>query len=141
MVLPLSAGTGRLNGVRMLIVEDDADSRELLAEFMVSLDAEVSTASSGQEGLALFAMERPAIVISDLWMPEGDGYEMIRRIRSLPSGQGGSTPAIAISAAENSDKALQAGYQAFFAKPYDADAIADAILRFLGREGRADRDR
>lgn len=125
----------------MLIVEDDADSRELLAEFMVSLDAEVSTASSGQEGLALFAMERPAIVISDLWMPEGDGYEMIRRIRSLPSGQGGSTPAIAISAAENSDKALQAGYQAFFAKPYDADAIADAILRFLGREGRADRDR
>jgi CheY-like chemotaxis protein len=134
VVLPVSTRAGRLSGVRMLIVEDDADSRELLAEFMVSLDAEVSTASSGREGFVLFAMERPAIVVSDLWMPEGDGYEMIQRIRSLPASQGGATPAIAISAAENARKALQAGYQAFFAKPYDADRIADAVERFVRGE-------
>ncbi len=134
VVATVSARTGRLSGVRMLIVEDDADSRELLAEFMVSLDAEVATASSGKEGFVLFALERPTIVVSDLWMPEGDGYEMIQRIRSLPASQGGGTPAIAISAAENADKAIKAGYQAFFAKPYDADQIADAVVRFVRGE-------
>ncbi len=114
----------------MLLVEDDHDTREMLAEFLALDGAVVFGAKSGAEGFDVFERERPDIVVSDLWMPGGDGYGMIRRIRALPAEEGGLTPAVAVSAAEAVRPALAAGFHAFAAKPFDIETLVDIIADF-----------
>ena len=123
-------GPARLSDVRALIVEDDHDTREMLQEFLALDGAVVFGAKSGAEGFEVFQRERPDVVVSDLWMPGGDGYGMIRRIRALPAEQGGLTPAIAVSAAEAVRPALVAGFHAFSAKPFDIETLIDIIADF-----------
>jgi CheY-like chemotaxis protein len=130
MVVSLSRHPARLNGMRVLIVEDDQDTREMIAEFFRLHGAIVFEASKGHEGFDVFERERPDIVVSDLWMPGGDGYEMMRRIRALPPELGGLTPAVAMSAAENIRPALMAGFHTFAAKPFDIETLFDIIADF-----------
>jgi CheY-like chemotaxis protein len=120
----------RLREVRVLVVEDDQDTREIVAEFLALSGAVVFQAPTGVEGFDAFERERPDVVVSDLWMPGGDGYEMIRRIRALPPDRGGLTPAIAISAAEAVRPALTAGFHAFAAKPFDIEMLVGIIADF-----------
>jgi CheY-like chemotaxis protein len=120
----------------MIVVEDDRDTRDMIAEFSRQEGAVVFDAGSGTEGFDVFTRERPDIVVSDLWMPDGDGYEMIRRIRALPPDRGGLTPAIAISAAENMRAALMAGFHGFAAKPFEIDTLFDVIGDFVDADDR-----
>jgi PAS domain S-box-containing protein len=141
---PVSAA--KLSGVRVLLVEDDDDSRNLLSLVLGRYGAEVVSAASSAEALDSFMRGTPDIVISDIGMAEEDGYELIRRIRSLPV-QGSllathhSTlpsliPAIALTGyatTKDRDRALSAGYQLHLAKPVEPDDLLMAILSLLGQ--------
>jgi CheY-like chemotaxis protein len=103
----------------------------MIAEFLRLNGAIVFEAGKGSDGFALFERERPDIVLSDLWMPGGDGYEMMRRIRALSPEKGGLTPAVAMSAAENVRPALMAGFHTFASKPFDIETLYGVIADFV----------
>jgi CheY-like chemotaxis protein len=131
MVAAALQAPARLGGARIIVVEDDRDTREMIAEFSRQEGAVVFEAGSGNEGFDVFVRERPDVVVSDLWMPNGDGYEMIRRIRALSPERGGLTPAVAISAAENMRAALMAGFHGFAGKPFEIETLFDVIGDFV----------
>lgn len=120
-----------LKGIVALIVEDDRDSREMMCTFLRELGATCVDAASGDQAFRLFREGRPDIIISDLWMPDGDGFELIRRVRALPPEEGGLIPAIAVSAASNTEEALLAGFHLLIAKPCDPQHLVDAVEEFL----------
>jgi CheY-like chemotaxis protein len=116
-----------LQGVRTLVIEDDADLLEGMSECLELEGAEVRCAGEGDAGFEAFARVRPDVVISDLWMPRETGFDFIRRVRSLPPEEGGLTPAIAISAAENMRPALLAGFHVFVPKPFDVSQLIETV--------------
>jgi CheY-like chemotaxis protein len=117
----------RLSGVRVLVVEDDADYREGLAAWLEIEGADVSRAASGNSGFDTFVRERPAVIVSDICMPDGDGYALIKRVRALPVARGGLTPAIAMSCIRSNEQSLTAGFQVFVEKPCDPVKLIDLI--------------
>lgn len=122
-----------LNGLSILIVEDDADSRDMLETVLRSHGADVLTAKDVIEGFGVFRAQRPDILVSDVGLPELDGYDLIRRIRSLSENDGGTTPAIALTgyvSMQDQSKALSAGYQEHLPKPVDTDRLIKSILEF-----------
>ncbi len=117
-----SLPTADLGGMRLLVVDDEEDSRELLAAILAGSGAAVETAASAAEAFAAFRERRPDVLLSDIAMPNEDGYELIRRIRALPERDGGRTPAIALTAharAEDRTRALLAGFRAHVPKPIE----------------------
>jgi PAS domain S-box-containing protein len=130
------SGVIRLDGVHVLLVEDDDDSRKLLGTILKRYGARVSSAKSAAEALSAFDSELPDVLISDIGMPDQDGYELIRKLRALPIEKGGNTPAIALTgyaSRKDRERALRAGYQQHMAKPIEqADMIA-AIAALVGR--------
>jgi PAS domain S-box-containing protein len=140
------AGVRPLAGVRVLLVEDDDDSRNLLSLILNRYGAEVISTSSSAEALDSFMQKTPDVVISDIGMAEEDGYELIRKLRLLPV-QGsllpGSTdslpaliPAIALTGyatIKDRDRALSAGYQLHLAKPVEPDELVAAIRNLIRR--------
>ncbi len=125
-----------LTGIRILAIEDDPDSRELLRVVLEGFGAAVATASSAREGLAAMSGWRPAVIVSDIGMPDEDGYTFIEQVRSLDASQGGNTPAIALTAfarVEDKTRALEAGYQMFAPKPVQANELAKMVARLVGR--------
>ena len=120
-----------LGGVKVLAVDDDKDSLEVLRRILAGRNAEVRTASSAQEALKVFEAFGPDVVVSDIGMPGQDGYDLIRRIRELPGGA--TVPAAALTALARSDdrmRALQAGFQTHVAKPVAAAELV-AVVRSL----------
>jgi CheY-like chemotaxis protein len=112
----------RIAGVRVLVVDDEPDARALLRRLFEERGATVSTASSATEALSILQTERPDVLISDIGMPDEDGYTLIRRVRSLRPEHGGRTPAIALTAyarAEDRVKAVVAGFQHHLSKPIE----------------------
>ena len=130
------SGAIRLDGVHVLLVEDDDDSRKLLGTMLKRYGARVTSTKSAAEALNVFSDEAPDVMISDIGMPDEDGYELIRKIRALPGEEGGLTPAIALTgyaSRKDRERALTAGYQQHMAKPIEqADMIA-AIASLIGR--------
>ena len=130
------SGAIRLDGVHVLLVEDDDDSRKLLGTMLKRYGARVTSTKSAAEALNVFSDEAPDVMISDIGMPDEDGYELIRKIRALPVEEGGLTPAIALTgyaSRKDRERALTAGYQQHMAKPIEqADMIA-AIASLIGR--------
>ena len=125
-----------LREIRVLVVEDEADSRELLVETLSECGAEVVAVASCQEALAklrqLSGLRLPHVIVSDLGMPKEDGYDLIRQIRALPEAEGGHIPAIALTGYANPEdrrRALGAGYHGHVAKPMDRLALITAIKR------------
>jgi PAS domain S-box-containing protein len=120
-----------LRGLRTLVVEDDPDSLEMVCTLLAQRGAEVQPAASTAEALAVIERWRPDLLISDLGMPEEDGYTLIRRVRALPAERGGQVPAVALSARtrpEDRIEALSAGFQMHVAKPVaPAELLAVAI--------------
>jgi CheY-like chemotaxis protein len=118
----------------VLVVDDDEGTRELLGVLLGRSAANVVTADSAARALELLA-ERPGgfdVLVSDIAMPEMDGYELIRRVRALPPERGGRVPAIALTAfarAEDGAKATAAGYQVHVRKPFDPTEILLTIAR------------
>jgi CheY-like chemotaxis protein len=119
-----------LAGLKILVVDDDADVLYLVRRILTEARADVSAASSAQSALRNVAIARPDLIISDLEMPGCDGYELMQQIRRLPVENGGATPAIALSAhvrEADKAKARAAGFNAHIAKPMRALRLIEAI--------------
>ncbi len=119
-----------LNGLQILVVDDDADSREFLDFALTSYGAEVLSAACAGEAIAAFKQFNPDVLVSDLGMPGEDGYTLIRQVRMLESKQGKNIPAIALTGyARDSDrdKALAAGFGLHMSKPIDTEELVAAI--------------
>jgi PAS domain S-box-containing protein len=126
---------GPLDGLSMLVVEDDPDSREALAEAMQSFGAEVETAGSAQEALLLVEKAPPGVLVSDLAMPVVDGFELIRKVRQrIPEGQ---MPAIALTGLDrpaDQERALAAGFQLCLIKPVSLQQLVESVARLIDRK-------
>jgi CheY-like chemotaxis protein len=125
-----------LDGVRVLVVEDDADARELLATILQRCHADVTIASSVQEGIAAFTQRRPDVIVSDIEMPEQDGFSLIRQIRAFSAADGGEVPVAALTAyASPADrmKVLGAGFNIHVAKPVEPAELAVVVASLAVR--------
>jgi len=126
----------RLAGVRVLVVEDEADTRDLLAAALGHSGAEVDPAASAEEAMAALRRHRPDVLICDIGMPGEDGFALLARVRALAAEDGGLVPAIALTAYARSDdrrRVLAAGYQVHLSKPVDPDQLISAVARMAGR--------
>ncbi|HEY6460711.1 MAG TPA: response regulator, partial [Polyangiaceae bacterium] len=125
----------RLDGLHLLIVDDDEDARDLLEHLLVEQGATVTAAASAEEALRVLVQRPPDVLISDIGMPDVNGYSLIRRIRGLPVGQGGRTPAVALTAyagAKEGERAFAAGFQAHVTKPIDVDRLFAVVANLAG---------
>ncbi len=117
-----------LSGVKVLVVDDEADSSEIVKRILEQGGAEVCTASSMEAALGTFTRFAPHIVLSDIGMPGHDGYELIARLRALPGGR--AVPAVALTAlarAEDRTRALRAGFQLHVPKPVDSSELLAVV--------------
>ncbi|HEY9748393.1 MAG TPA: response regulator [Allocoleopsis sp.] len=125
-----------LKGVRVLIVDDEADARSYLVAVLEQCEAEVIAATSAQEALELLLAKQPHVIVSDIGMPEEDGYSLIRRIRALSADQGGAIPAVALTAyarAEDRTKVIAAGFQIHIPKPVEPAELATVVASLAQR--------
>jgi PAS domain S-box-containing protein len=123
-----------LSGIRVLVVDDDADSRDFVAFVLEQEGAFVIAVSSAFEALQTLAQVKPDVLVSDISMPEIDGYMLIHQMRTLTPEQGGQIPAIALTAfARNDDqqKALKAGFQIHLPKPLNPEELIAAITQLV----------
>jgi CheY-like chemotaxis protein len=128
-----------LTGVRVLVVDDEADARELMIMILTRCGAEVTVAESAGEGLGALQQQRPDVLLSDIEMPDEDGYSLIRRVRSLPAERGGVTPAAALTAyagAHDRAKALAAGFDIHVPKPIQPAELAAVVASLRARRVR-----
>ena len=126
-----------LNGVRVMVVDDEQDARTLLRRLLEGLQAEVVTAGSAAEAIGLFTNQRPHVLVTDIGMPEEDGYELLRKVRAMEDGQP-TTPAIALTAfarSEDRKRALMSGFQMHVAKPVDPVELTLVIASLAGQSG------
>ncbi|HEY1784428.1 MAG TPA: PAS domain S-box protein [Pirellulales bacterium] len=125
-----------LTGVRVLVVDDERESRELVRRLLEECDASVVTAASAAEALIALRHTRPAVLLSDIGMPDEDGYALIRRVRQLPAHEGGQIPAAALTAfarTEDRSRTLSSGFQMHLSKPVEPSALLAAVASLAGR--------
>lgn len=123
-----------LTGVRVLTVDDDPDARELLSVLLTQFGAVVLAVASAVEVLANLEAFQPHVLVSDIGMPDVDGYSLIQQLRTLPPEQGGRIPAIALTAyAREGDyqRAITSGYQQHVTKPLDPEELVQAIVEVV----------
>jgi PAS domain S-box-containing protein len=119
-----------LNGVRVLLVDDEADSREFLVAALEECEAKVFAAASASEALEAVSQFKPHVLVSDIGMPLEDGYSLIRKVRQLSPEQGGEIPAIALTAyarAEDRMKAIASGFQMHISKPVEPAELVTVV--------------
>jgi signal transduction histidine kinase/DNA-binding response OmpR family regulator len=129
---PVSKEFPNLNGLRILVCDDDADSLELIAFLLSECQVQVTTARSAAEAFQHISENCPDILISDIGMPEEDGYSLIRKVRTLETERGWNLLAIALTAfarEEERDQALAAGFQLHLPKPVEPSDLIAALLR------------
>jgi hypothetical protein len=122
----------RLDDFDILVVDDDADARDLVARLLEERGARARTASSAVEAIARYTERRPDMIVSDIGMPEQDGVELVRHIRDLDAREGRRTPAVALSAlARPADRAraLDAGFDLYISKPVEPEELITALSR------------
>ena len=130
------SGVIRLDGIHVLLVEDDDDSRKLLGTMLKRYGAQVTSTKSAAEALEVFENEVPDVIISDIGMPDQDGYELIRKLRAMPVEKGGKIPAIALTgyaSRKDRERALNSGYHQHMAKPIEQADMISAIAALVGR--------
>ena len=142
-------GLTRLDGVHVLLVEDDDDSRNLLTMMLKRQGAEVTVAKSAAQAFKVLThstrpedptgapVRRPDVVVSDIGMPEEDGYELIQKMRALSENEGGLIPAIAVTGyatRKDRERALEAGYQVHMAKPIEQTELLTAIASLVQKK-------
>jgi PAS domain S-box-containing protein len=130
---PLGDDT-QLDGVRVLVVDDEPDARELLTAVLEHHGARVATAGSVDEAVPLFASFQPDALVSDIGMPGADGYELIRRVRALGRDEGGTVPATALTGfarQEDGRRALAAGFDTHLAKPVEPAMLVETVERLV----------
>jgi signal transduction histidine kinase/ActR/RegA family two-component response regulator len=144
-VHPASSPTGRdpcemqdLQGVHVLLVDDEPDARELVQKLLERCNAVVRTASSARLALNMLAEQKADVLVSDIGMPEIDGYDFIRQVRAKSAADGGHIPAIALTAFARSEdrmRAMIAGYNLHLSKPIEPSELIVAIASLAGRAG------
>ncbi|WP_273027819.1 MHYT domain-containing protein [Massilia timonae] len=125
-----------LAGMTVLVIDDELDSLELVQQVLAASDATILTATGAREALRLVEARRPDLVISDIGMPLVDGFEMIRRIRSLPDREIAGVPAIALTAfsrREDQQRALEAGFDDYLAKPVAPATLLQTVAAIVAR--------
>ncbi|HZU82362.1 MAG TPA: ATP-binding protein, partial [Polyangiaceae bacterium] len=126
----------RIEGLRLLVIDDEHDALMLVREVLREHGAEVHVAGSAAEALDKLPVIRPDVIVSDIGMPEVDGYALIQQIRALPPDAGGRTPAVALTAyagADDARRAFSAGFQMHVAKPVEPTQLAAAVASLGGR--------
>jgi signal transduction histidine kinase len=127
-----------LQDLRILIVDDDAETREVLTVMLKQFGAEVMAVASCREAIEVLTRMRPDVLLSDIALPDEDGYALIQKVRMLEPEQGGLTPAAALTAyagIEAKTRALSSGFQVHVAKPVEAAHLAAVIADLCGRAG------
>ncbi len=141
-VHPTSRGRGapgnapRLDDLHVLVVDDQQDTRFFLATVLEKCGARVSLAASASEGFALLQELRPDVLLSDIGMPEADGFSLIKQVRDLPAESGGRTPAAALTAfarVEDRVKVLRSGFQIHLPKPIEPMELITVVANLAGR--------
>lgn len=125
-----------LDGLRLLVVDDEEDTRLLLKMVLEQCGARVTTVSSAHEALAALKESRPDVLISDLGMPEEDGYALIRKVRALSEEEGGNTPSAALTAyarVEDRMRVLRSGFQIHIPKPVEPAELVVVVANLAGR--------
>jgi CheY-like chemotaxis protein len=120
-----------------LVVDDDTDTRDFVVFLLEQAGANVISATSAGEAFAVLTDSKPDILLSDIGMPEMDGYMLMQQVRALPPEQGGQIPAIALTAYAgdfNENQSLAAGFQQHVSKPVDPEGLVRAIAALLKRE-------
>ncbi|MHC5752901.1 MAG: AAA family ATPase [Nostoc sp.] len=128
--LVVAAQSSPLSGLEILVVDDDADMREFLPFMLEQYGASVTVVASGIEALTALSQSQPNLIISDIGMPEMDGYMLMRQVRSLEPEQGGTIPAIALTAYAGEmdhQQAIAVGFQQHISKPVDPEELVKAI--------------
>ncbi|MET0592157.1 MAG: PAS domain S-box protein [Polyangiaceae bacterium] len=128
-------GVPRLPSTRVLVVDDDPDAVELVHELLTNAGAIVQTAQSAQEALERLTHFHPQVLVSDIGMPDVDGYGLIRNVRSLEPARGGSTPAVALTAyasREDAERCLASGFQGHLSKPVDPEQLVRVVANLAG---------
>ena len=126
----------RLDGVRVLVVDDDSDTRQMLKAVLSECQADVITAASAAEAIREIEQRKPDVLVSDLGMPEQDGYELIKHVRETESADSVRIPALALTAyakAEDRVRALAGGYQVHLAKPVEPAEFVLVVANLAGR--------
>ena len=126
----------RLDGVRVMVVEDETDVRDFLRVSLVQYGAEVTVFATTAEALLAVEQERPDVLVSDIGMPGEDGYTFIRRVRALGPDRGGQVPAAALTAyakGEDGQRVLSAGFQVHLPKPVQPSDLATVVATLAGR--------
>ena len=134
--MALAQPSTELAGLRVLVVDDEADARYLLERMLVDAGAQVQVANGAEAAVQAVVQGRPQVLVSDIGMPDMDGYELLRRVRALGAEQGGDLPAIALTAfarAEDRVRALRAGFRAHVGKPVEPAELVATIASAVGR--------
>jgi CheY-like chemotaxis protein len=121
-----------LRGLRVLVVDDDDDARELLSVVLTRAGAQVAIAANADDGFAMIGSFRPDVLVSDIGMADEDGYSFVRRVRALPAADGGDTPALALTAysrVEDRTQAIAAGFGAHLGKPVNLEELLQTVER------------
>jgi signal transduction histidine kinase/CheY-like chemotaxis protein len=124
-----------LKGIKVLVVDDELDARDLVSSVLTDAAAEVFTADSADMACELVKAARPDVIVSDIGMPERDGYQFMNDVRNLPAAQGGRTPAIALTAfarSEDRTRAMLAGYQVHVSKPIEPRELVATVKSLAG---------
>ena len=130
-------GGSRLDGVRVLVVDDARNVREAVADILTQDGAKVTAVGSAEEALAALQRERPDVLLSDLAMPGKGGYWLIGQVRALPPERGGVTPAAALTAytgPEHRASVLRAGFQLHVEKPFGLEALIGVVATLAPKE-------
>ncbi len=132
-----------LRGVRVLVVDDERDTRAVLAKVLEGYHASVAAAANVADAIEAYRRARPDVLISDLGMPDQDGFDLIRQVREIESRRGGHVPAVALTAFARSDdrqRALRAGFEVHLSKPVSPSEVAAVVAELSGRSN-ADAER
>jgi hypothetical protein len=129
----------RLDGLRVLLVDDESDVRDFLSLCLVQYGAQVTALASPREALHSVEHDRPDVLVSDIGMPGEDGYAFIRSVRALGAERGGQVPAAALTAyakREDGTRILSAGFQVHLPKPVEPETLAQVVATLAGRSPR-----
>jgi CheY-like chemotaxis protein len=133
---PSSADAALLQGLRVLVVDDDAVMRDGIAVVLEHYGGQVTAVASVVEAMAAIKRERPEVILSDLRMPVDDGYGLIRKVRALSPERGRPIPTAALSASDGVDeqrRAIRAGFYLLVSKSVSPGRLVDAVAALAGR--------
>jgi CheY-like chemotaxis protein len=136
--LPQDYRVANLSGVKVLVVDDEPDARELLRQVLTDCGAEVMVAATAADALRMVQSSRPDLLVSDVGMPDVDGYELLKQVRALGEARGGKLPAIALTAfarSEDRTRALRAGFLVHVSKPVEPSELVATVASVAGRTG------